>query len=195
MPAQRCPSCGIENPANARFCSECGKELRLSVATTPGPVFPGPSEGASISPPWQWPGPSASPPPPRGPGAFTPPPWRWIPDRRDIDRTRNGLIVLAAAALVGLIPLVGPFAYFVLGLVGAVIVFAARSFFGSLHRTNVNAAVVAWIIGFVVSIVGAVIAILVIAAAAPRGPGALQSALSTVIDIILVTTVIMEKVF
>jgi len=195
-----CASCGHENAEYSRYCTECGRELLEGILPARGPEAGagGFESRGSASPAWQWPGQGTYTLPPSRPlarGAFTPPPWRWIPDRRDVDRTRNGLIVLAVAALVGLIPLVGPFAYFVLGLVGAVIVFAARSFFDHLHRTNVNRAVITWIIGFVVSIVGAVFAILIITTVAPRGPGALQSALSAFIDIILVTTVVSTFLF
>ena len=123
--------------------------------------------------------------PPAVSGSFTPPPWRWIPDERDRDRTRLGLIVLAVAVLSGLIPFVGPFAYLILGLVGAIVAITTRKSFGAYHRSNVKASVASWILGFVVVVVGVAVAILILISAAATGPAAMVGAIPVAVDTIL----------
>jgi zinc-ribbon domain len=43
----RCPNCGQENPAEAKFCGKCAARLAADLPTSSGPVVPAASGGVS----------------------------------------------------------------------------------------------------------------------------------------------------
>lgn len=75
--------------------------------------------------------------------------------RRQIERTRMGLIFLVLGAVVPWLPLVGIFGG-VLTLAGAVLVIVGRKAFGAAHRRNVLIAISLFLLGYLVVFVGGI---------------------------------------
>lgn len=138
-----CPRCGLANPVEYQFCTNCGNALGAAV------VPPVPSYGAPLAPgyPVFYPG------PPSGYYAMA-----WEAERqKQIGRTKTGVLLLVIGVLIGWIPvieLVGS----VLVLIGAVLVLLGRKVFGARHSLYVVIAFVltlagvaaAFVLGFVI---------------------------------------------
>jgi len=78
--------------------------------------------------------------------------------RKQIDRTKTGVLILLIGSLIGWIPIIGALGG-LLTLIGAILVIVGRKAFGSIHRRNVVISIVLFFVGFVIIIVGAVLAI------------------------------------
>ena len=135
----KCPKCGIENPASARFCANCGNSLAATIQ-------PGPNTPLRI---------------PEYQGAF---PFSSQPldhalarvgaeKRKDISWTRTGLFLVFVGLLFGLIPAVSLYASLSL-LAGGVLILLGRRAFGARHQRYVSWSFAAVIAGVVVDFVG-----------------------------------------
>src|SRR5213592_907352 len=107
-----CPRCGAANSPGTMFCVNCGSALSAGAGGPPAaaPMYPGAMPGL----------PSA-----------------WDAERRkQIDRTKTGVLLLLIGTLIGWLPIIG-----VLGgllvLIGAILVILGRKAFGAAHSRNV----------------------------------------------------------
>lgn len=145
-----CPKCGFSNQPGYQFCTNCGS-----------PIAAGPMP-AGAPPPMA---------PPMGPpGAPVPYGYYAAPleyeRRKQIDRTKTGILLLLIGTLIGWIPVVS-FISWILLFVGAILVILGRKAFGAAHSRNVMLSLLLWIFGvvgivvltivFVFSILGAFI--------------------------------------
>lgn len=127
-----CRRCGRTPDASFAFCPYCGTPLsgaayRGFSVGTPTTVLP---PAAASYPPWT---------------TGTPVSYA---RRREVDRTRTGVLLLAAGSAIGWIPVIS-----ILGgllvLIGAILVILGRQAFGAAHERNVLIAIVLYVIGLV----------------------------------------------
>ncbi len=78
--------------------------------------------------------------------------------RKQINRTKTGVLILLIGSLIGWIPIIGALGG-LLTLIGAILVILGRKAFGNIHRRNVVISIVLFFVGLVIIIVGAVLAI------------------------------------
>src|SRR2546428_23791 len=104
-----CPRCGTSNKLGTMFCTNCGSPLS---AGTPAPTAAPPMYAA----------------PGAYPGAMPGLPSAWDAERRkQIDRTKTGLLLLLIGGLISWIPIVGIFGG-LLSLIGAILAISIASF-------------------------------------------------------------------
>ncbi len=154
-----CPRCGVGNQAGWTFCTNCGAALSAAPAPPPG------------GPPAAWPPGYGAPPPavpayppttpyPAYPGypayppySYGPPPWE-AERRKQIDRTKAGILLLLIGALLSWIPYIGGIGG-LFTLLGAILVIIGRKAFGTTHRRNVVVSIILFCAGIAVALVGA----------------------------------------
>lgn len=177
MPNVECPQCKAISPAGAGYCHRCG----ASLANAP----PAPSSPMPTTPGY--------PPPPVGGPAIILPPLPAPGDyefRRDVDRTRTGVLLLAVGAFLSWIPVIGLLGG-LLTLIGAILVILGRAAFGNAHARNVGIAIVLFIIGFIGGLVlaGGVISAVEQAAALP--PDQLQAVVTSAFNTLLLGAIVL----
>ncbi|HEX9566800.1 MAG TPA: hypothetical protein VGA48_04310 [Thermoplasmata archaeon] len=118
-------------------------------------------------------------------------PSAWDAERRkQIDRTKTGLLLLLIGGLISWIPIIGLLGA-VLLLIGAILVILGRKAFGSTHARNVVIAIVLFFVGIVVGITaGVLFAAAVFAAVASQNPAVTASALASAFNTLLVGAII-----
>lgn len=119
-----CPSCAYTLVTGEPFCPHCGAAVTASATAAPPPPLAYPAWGAP----------------------------HYMPTGNSgrvqmIDRTKSGLTLLIAGALLSWIPIISIIGG-LLALVGAILVILGRDAFGAAHSRNVMIAVVLYIIGF-----------------------------------------------
>lgn len=135
----QCPKCQTPSVADSRFCYKCGEPLAGGSPTAPRP-------SALIQPTIIVP--SSAPSIGFGFGSGTPSPAMSYEFRRNVDRARTGVVLLAAGVILALVPIIGILGS-ILSLVGAVLVILGRKPFGTAHARNVFIAILLFVVGFV----------------------------------------------
>ncbi len=140
----------MPNDASATTCVACGAVLKAGISpASPGPQVPTAPEAGG---PLGYEPPTYGPPAYGYPGAYIPD-YSGIERERQVSRTKWGVLVLAGAMLVGLIPVFGLVCLaLVLYLVGIVLMAIGRRPFGERHSKFVMASVVLVVV-YVVAIV------------------------------------------
>jgi len=176
-----CPRCGFGNQAGWTFCTNCGGPL--SAPAAPPPAWP-PGYGA---PP---PAPPAYPPaypltatypayPAYPPYAYGPPPWE-AERRKQIDRTKSGILLLLIGALLSWLPYgIGGIGGF-FTLIGAILVIIGRKAFGTMHGRNVVVSIILFFVGIAAAVVG--VFVVIFAAVEGVTPGMTESQLTTLFE-------------
>src|SRR5881396_1254279 len=126
-----CPRCGAANSPGTMFCVNCGSALSAGAGGPPGaaPMYPGAMPGL----------PSA-----------------WDAERRkQIDRTKTGVLLLLIGTLIGWLPYIGVIG-FILIFVGAILVILGRKAFGAAHSRNVFLSILLFIVGIVIGAVAVI---------------------------------------
>src|SRR3989454_7873361 len=120
------------------FCTNCGSPLSAGTAppSSAPPMYPAPG--------------------PYG-GAMPGLPSAWDAERRkQIDRTKTGLLLLLIGGLISWIPIIGVFGALLL-LIGAILVILRRKAFGSTHPRKRVTGVVLFFVWFVLWIIARVL--------------------------------------
>ncbi len=134
-----CPRCGTANKPGFTFCANCGSPLAAGAAPSApaAPTYPAAAPMSAYGAPMGYLGP--------------PSPYE-AERRKQIDRTKTGLLPLLVGGLLSWIPII-QFIGALLSLIGAILVILGRKAFGAMHARNV---VLAIVLVFVAIIVGAV---------------------------------------
>src|SRR5437870_12424508 len=128
------------------FCVNCGSAL---------------SAGAGSGAP-----PTAA---PMYPGAMPGLPSAWDAERRkQIGRTKTGVLLLLVGTLIGWLPYIGVIG-FILVFVGAILVILGRKAFGASHSRNVILSIVLVILGIIITVAAGIV--LVVATVSSFIPG------------------------
>ncbi len=125
------------------------------------------------------------------PIAGMPSPWD-AERRKQVDRTKTGVLLLLIGTLIGWIPLIGVVGG-LLTLIGAILVILGRKAFGSTHARNVLISILLFIIGIIFIGVAAVVLVTAIGAGFLGGspnPAAVSSALNNYLIILAVGSII-----
>ena len=154
----QCSKCGFTNQPGFQFCTNCGSTLG---ASPPMPATP-PAFGA---PPAYGTPPMYGPPTAPIPYAYGPPPWE-MERRKQIDRTKTGILLLLVGTLIGWIPLIGGLIGGILLLIGVILVVLGRKAFGRAHSRNVVLSIVFFFVGIGVAVAVAVIFVVSLISAA-----------------------------
>jgi len=93
------------------------------------------------------------------PYAYGPPAWE-AERRKQIDRTKAGILLLLIGALLSWIPYIGGIGG-LFTLIGAILVIVGRKAFGTAHRRNVVVSIILFFVGIAVAVLGAVVVVLV----------------------------------
>ena len=170
-----CPKCGFANQPGWTYCTNCGSPVPPSAAPPAGappaipayPVYPG-----------------------YAPYAYGPPPWE-AERRKQIERTKVGVLLLLFGALISWIPLIGAVGG-LLTLIGAIFVIVGRKAFGTVHRRNVVISIILFFIGLAFAVVGALIVVLAAlgVVSGTTSEAALAAALSSAFTNILVVAAV-----
>lgn len=169
-----CPKCGFANQPGYQFCTNCGATIAAGAA-------------AGMPPP-------AGPPP----GAYAPPypayapPWEYE-RRKQIDRTKTGLLLLLVGAILSWIPLISAVGALV-AFIGAILVILGRKPFGAKHSRNVIVSLVMYIVGiiaYIVFVIAAVLASLGNYLGTPTDPAALVAAAESAINSALLGSIVL----
>src|SRR5207247_149267 len=100
------------------------------------------------------PGPSTA--APMYPGAMPRLPSAWDAERRrQIDRTKTGVLLILVGTLIGWLPYIGVIG-FIMIFVGAILVILGRKAFGAAHSRNVIISIVLVILGIIITVVAGV---------------------------------------
>ncbi|HYT17347.1 MAG TPA: zinc ribbon domain-containing protein [Thermoplasmata archaeon] len=166
-----CPRCGAANNPGTMFCVNCGSALSAGAGGAP----------AAAAPMY----------PPAMPGL----PSAWDAERRkQVDRTKTGLLLLLIGGLISWIPLIGIVGFLLL-LIGAILVILGRKAFGSTHARNVVLAIVLYFVGIIIGIIaGVLFAAALFSAVASQNPAAVASALASAFNTLLVGAIIAAAV-
>ncbi len=169
-----CPKCGAANLPGVSFCANCGSPLAMGAG---GPATPPPmAYGAPGYP--GYPGyPGASP--------FD------VERKKQVDRTKTGVLLLLVGTLIGWIPLVGVIGL-ILIFIGVIFVIIGRKAFGATHSRNVILSIVLFFIGIGISAAGGIVLAGIFFAGFAGAPtqAAVQSALTTYLIIGIVGSII-----
>jgi len=166
-----CPRCGAANTPGTMFCVNCGSALSAGAGGAPAaatPMYPGAMPGL----------PSA-----------------WDAERRkQIDRTKTGLLLMLVGGLISWIPIIGIVGGLLL-FIGAILVILGRKAFGSTHARNVVLAIVLFFVGIIIGIIaGVLFAAAVFSAVASQNPAAVANALAGALNTLLVGAIIAAAV-
>ncbi len=168
-----CPRCGAANNPGTMFCVNCGSSLSGggTAPSAPPPMYPAAPYGAPVA------------------GL----PSAWDAERRkQIDRTKTGVLLLLIGTLIAWIPLIGVVGG-LLTLIGAILVILGRKAFGSAHARNVFISILLFIVGIIFVGVAAVVLVNAIATGFLGGtpnPAAVSSALNNYLIILAVGSII-----
>ncbi len=169
-----CSRCGFSNQPSSAFCEKCGNPMVAGAAPPTGAAGP------------QWG-------PPYGSMAG-------METRKEVDRTRLGVLLLLIGALIGWVPYVN-FVAFILFLIGAILVILGRRAFGADHARNVMLSIVLFIAGIVAFIALAVyFAVQLFTAIAPGfqqgnpDPAVVREALRTAFSNLLIGSVFVSAI-
>lgn len=162
-----CPRCGATNPGGWRFCVTCGSPNAAAGASVAGTLPP------SWQPGYDW---QSSDDIYRGPP-------------KEVERTRAGLLLLLAGALLGWIPVVSLIGS-LLTLIGVILIILGRRAFGEAHTRNVVASVVLFVVGIiaVIFLVFSFAASVVPASGGTPTPAAVRAAFDVFLWGVLVAT-------
>src|SRR3989442_8477857 len=129
--------------------------------------------------------------PPAMPGL----PSAWDAERRkQIDRTKTGLLLLLIGGLISWVPIVGIVGGLLL-LIGAIFVILGRKAFGSTHARNVVIAIVLFFVGVIIGIIaGVLFAAALFSAIASQNQTAVANALASAFNTLLVGAIIAAAV-
>ncbi len=127
-----CPKCGYANPANTRFCASCATQLAFSSP------YREPQQLQSV-PPAEW----------YGSGYGNP---AEIARSIDIERTKTGLLLVAAGILLGPVPYV-MYIGAILATIGVIMVIFGRNSFDTNHSNYVFLSVVIYCLGFAITVI------------------------------------------
>src|SRR2546429_7309411 len=153
------------------FCTNCGSPLS---AGTPAP--------------------SGAPPMHPAPGAYggampgLPSAWD-VGRRKQIDRTKTGLLLLLIGGLISWIPIIGLLGG-VLLLIGAILVILGRKAFGSTHARNVVIAIVLFFVGIIIIVIAAVLFAAAVITANAQTPAALAAVFASAFNTLLIGAII-----
>lgn len=182
-----CTHCGTPSPEEAGFCRACGNPLVIPGGPPTAPQAP----AAPLPPP---------PPMPYSPayGGTSPQYYQWAQMaevRKEMDRTKIGLLLIVIGFILGVIPLVGLFGALLM-LIGALFVILGRRGFGAVHARNVIVALVLFFVS-----IAAMLGVVVWAAASavpyfapgsrsPNDPAFLDAFLTSMVEGLLVVGVL-----
>jgi len=151
------------------FCVNCGSALSAAGGAAPSataPMYP-----------------------PAMPGL----PSAWDADRRkQIDRTKTGVLLLLVGTLIGWLPLIGAVGSLLI-LIGAILVIVGRKAFGTAHSRNVILSILLIIFGIIIVVVAAVVLFAAAASFIPGNPptqAAVTSAFNNFLIILIVGVVV-----
>ena len=152
------------------FCVNCGSAL--SAGTGAG-------------------GPSAA---PLYPGAMPGLPSPWDAERRkQIDRTKTGVLLLLIGTLIGWLPFIGIIG-FILVFVGAILVILGRKAFGPSHSRNVILSIVLVILGIIITVVAGIVLVFATVSSIIPGstptPAAITSTFNNFLIILVIGTIV-----
>ncbi len=139
-----CPKCGSSNPPGAQFCAKCGNALSAAPGGSGPSMAPGAPYGAQ-------------------PYGYTASVWE-LEKRKQIDRTRTGLLVLLIGIIVGSLPAVGIIGV-ILIIIGAILVILGRKAFGPEHARNVMISILIFFVGIVIVIAAGLVFVAAIVSA------------------------------
>jgi len=165
-----CPRCGAANAAGTKFCVNCGSALSAGTGAGRPPAAP------------------------MYPGAMPGLPSAWDAERRkQIDRTKTGVLLILVGTLIGWLPYIGIIG-FLLVFVGAILVILGRKAFGAAHSRNVIISIVLVILGIIITVVAGVILVFatissIIPGNAPT-PAAITSTFNNFLIILVVGTIV-----
>ena len=113
--------------------------------------------------------------------------------RRQIDRTKTGVLLILVGTLIGWLPYIGVIG-FILIFVGAILVILGRKAFGAAHSRNVIISIVLVILGIIITVVAGVILVFatissIIPGNAPT-PAAITSTFNNFLIILVVGTIV-----
>ncbi len=146
-------------------------------------------------------GPSAGPPAAPYPAAPGYSPYAYGPSpleaerRKQIDRTKTGVLILLIGSLIGWIPIIGALGG-LLTLIGAILVILGRKAFGRTHRRNVVISIVLFFVGILIAIAGVLAGVFAAVGALsssmtePQLTVALQNAFTNILIIAAVGTLV-----
>ena len=165
-----CPRCGTSNKLGTMFCTNCGSPL--SAGTPPSgapPMYAAPGGY---------------------PGAMPGLPSAWDAERRkQIDRTKTGLLLLLIGGLISWIPIIGILGG-LLSLIGAILVILGRKAFGSTHARNVVIAIVLFFVGIIIIVIAAVLFAAAVITANAQTPAALAAVFASAFNTLLIGAII-----
>ncbi|MGI0149415.1 MAG: zinc-ribbon domain-containing protein, partial [Thermoplasmata archaeon] len=169
----KCPRCGASNQPGTSFCSNCGSALS---AGTIGPPT-GPMAYPQAPPPYAAPyGASLD-----------------AERRKQIDRTKMGVLLLLVGALLSWIPFIGLLGS-VLILIGVILVILGRKAFGATHARNIVISIVLFILGIIIAVTAGLILAFSIATSfigtVPPSQAAVQAAFNNFLIILVVGSVV-----
>jgi MFS family permease len=126
------------------------------------------------------------------PGAMPSLPSAWDAERRkQIDRTKTGILLLLVGTLIGWLPLIGVIG-FILILVGAILVILGRKAFGPAHARKVVISIALFFVGIIIFIVAGIIfasALIVGFLGGTPNQAAVQSALNNYLIVAFIATI------
>jgi hypothetical protein len=131
---------------------------------------------------------------PMYPGAMPGLPSPWDAERRkQIGRTKTGVLLLLVGTLIGWLPYIGVLG-FVLVFVGAILVILGRKAFGASHSRNVILSIVLVILGIIITVAAGVVLLLATVSSFIPGnaptPAAITSAFNNFLIILVVGTIV-----
>lgn len=108
--------------------------------------------------------------------------------REKIDRTKNGLLLLVIASIIGFVPIIGAIIGAILAIIGAILVIIGRDPFGKPHSDYVLWSVGLYIAGLIIVFVSSIVFVFAIFQAARTGQGTagLADALTQDFDSLLI---------
>jgi len=182
----QCSKCGFTNQPGFQFCTNCGSTLG---ASPPMPATP-PAFGA---PPAYGTPPMYGPPTAPIPYAYGPPPWE-MERRKQIDRTKTGILLLLIGSLLSWIPFIN-FVGGLLLLIGAILVILGRKAFGPAHSRNVVASIVVFIVGIVGGfVVGFAFAITVLTISPGSPASVVAETIRSAFNTLLIGTIVVTAI-
>src|SRR5438309_8520088 len=131
---------------------------------------------------------------PMYPGAMPGLPSAWDAERRkQIDRTKTGVLLILVGTLIGWLPFIGIIG-FILVFVGAILVILGRKAFGASHSRNVILSIVLVILGIIITVVAGIVLVFATVSSIIPGstptPAAITSTFNNFLIILVIGTVV-----
>ncbi|MGQ0796860.1 MAG: hypothetical protein ACT4OI_03210, partial [Methanobacteriota archaeon] len=176
------------NQPGFQFCTNCGSAL---TAAPPMAVPPAAAPGAppAFGAPPMYGAPTAP-----MPFVYGPPPWE-MERRKQVDRTKTGILLLLIGVLLAWIPVIQLIGYLLI-LIGTILVFAGRKAFQAPHPRNAGLSmglVITGIIGFVAVFV--VFFIVLLASISTTDPTTAVTAAVNALNVLLVGLIVVVAIF